>query len=299
MRSGFIAIIGKPNAGKSSLTNRLTGEKISIVTPKPQTTRDAVRAILTTSEYQMIFVDTPGLLKPRTELGKYMSRETDTYSRDADALVIVIDGSRPFGSRDYEMIESRLKSAVPVYVVINKTDIAGYEKVYPILSALTPLTGDADGRHAVKDIIPVSCVSGDNIDLLRDKLAGELKDEVMYYPEGDVTDKPMRYVVGEIIREKALLLLRDEVPHGVGITVGAYEDKKDSVYIEADVVCEREGHKRIIIGDGGSMIKRIGHDARLGIMDLTGKNVYLKLFVKVREDWRNKRNYMRDLGYGD
>ena len=299
MRSGFIAIIGKPNAGKSSLTNRLTGEKISIVTPKPQTTRDAVRAILTTSEYQMIFVDTPGLLKPRTELGKYMSRETDTSSRDADALVIVIDGSRPFGSRDYEKIESRLKSAVPVYVVINKTDIAGYEKVYPILSALTPLTGDADGRHAVKDIIPVSCVSGDNIDLLRDKLAGELKDEVMYYPEGDVTDKPMRYVVGEIIREKALLLLRDEVPHGVGITVGAYEDKKDSVYIEADVVCEREGHKRIIIGDGGSMIKRIGHDARLGIMDLTGKNVYLKLFVKVREDWRNKRNYMRDLGYGD
>lgn len=299
MRSGFIAIIGKPNAGKSSLTNRLTGEKISIVTPKPQTTRDAVRAILTTNEYQMIFVDTPGLLKPRTELGKYMSRETDTSSRDADALVIVIDGSRPFGSRDYEMIESRLKSAVPVYVVINKTDIAGYEKVYPILSALTPLTGDADGRHAVKDIIPVSCVSGDNIDLLRDKLAGELKDEVMYYPEGDVTDKPMRYVVGEIIREKALLLLRDEVPHGVGITVGAYEDKKDSVYIEADVVCEREGHKRIIIGDGGSMIKRIGHDARLGIMDLTGKNVYLKLFVKVREDWRNKRNYMRDLGYGD
>ncbi len=299
MRSGFIAIIGKPNAGKSSLTNRLTGEKISIVTPKPQTTRDAVRAILTTSEYQMIFVDTPGLLKPRTELGKYMSRETDTSSRDADALVIVIDGSRPFGSRDYEMIESRLKSAVPVYVVINKTDIAGYEKVYPILSALTPLTKDADGRHAVKDIIPVSCVSGDNIDLLRDKLAGELKDEVMYYPEGDVTDKPMRYVVGEIIREKALLLLRDEVPHGVGITVGVYEDKKDSVYIEADVVCEREGHKRIIIGDGGSMIKRIGHDARLGIMDLTGKNVYLKLFVKVREDWRNKRNYMRDLGYGD
>ena len=299
MRSGFIAIIGKPNAGKSSLTNRLTGEKISIVTPKPQTTRDAVRAILTTSEYQMIFVDTPGLLKPRTELGKYMSRESGTSSRDADALVIVIDGSRPFGSRDYEMIESRLKSAVPVYVVINKTDIAGYEKVYPILSALTPLTGDADGRHAVKDIIPVSCVSGDNIDLLRDKLAGELKDEVMYYPEGDVTDKPMRYVVGEIIREKALLLLRDEVPHGVGITVGAYEDKKDSVYIEADVVCEREGHKRIIIGDGGSMIKRIGHDARLGIMDLTGKNVYLKLFVKVREDWRNKRNYMRDLGYGD
>lgn len=299
MKSGFIAIIGRPNAGKSSLTNCLTGEKISIVTPKPQTTRDAVRAILTTDRYQMIFVDTPGLLKPRTELGRYMSRETDVSSRDVDALVIVIDGSRPFGKKDYELIESRLKSSVPVYVAVNKTDIAGYEKIYPILAELAPLTKEADGRRAIREIVPVSCVTGENVDVLRECLAGELKDEVMYYPEGDVTDRPVRYVAGEIIREKALLLLQDEVPHGVGIIVGAYEDKKDSVYIEADIVCERESHKRIIIGDGGSMIKRIGRAARIGIAEMTGKSVYLKLFVKVREDWRNKRNYMRDLGYGE
>ena len=299
MRSGFIAIIGKPNAGKSSLTNRLTGEKISIVSPKPQTTRDAVRAILTTDEYQMIFVDTPGLLRPRTGLGKYMSRETDQSSKDVDAIVIVIDGSRPFTVKDTELIESKLRSSVPVYVAVNKTDIAGYEKVYPILSALSPLMTEADGRHAVKEVVPVSCETGENIDVLRDMLAGELHDEVMYYPEGDVTDRPMRYVAGEIIREKALLLLQDEVPHGVGIIVNIYEDKKESVYIEADVVCERESHKRIIIGEGGSMIKRIGEAARKGISDMTGKNVYLKLFVKVREGWRNKRNYMRDLGYGE
>lgn len=299
MKSGFIAIIGKPNAGKSSLTNRLTGEKISIVTPKPQTTRDAVRGILTTDEYQMIFVDTPGLLRPRTELGKYMSRETDQSSRDVDALVIVIDGSRPFGQRDYEMVESRLKSRIPVYVVVNKTDIAGYEKTYPILSALSPLMTEAEGRGAIKEIVPVSCETGDNIDVLRDMLATELHDEVMYYPEGDVTDRPMRFVVGEIIREKALLLLQDEVPHGVGIVITLYEEKKNSVYIEAEVVCERESHKRIIIGEKGAMIKRIGEYARKGISDMTGKNVYLKLFVKVREGWRNKRNYMRDLGYGD
>ena len=135
--------------------------------------------------------------------------------------------------------------------------------------------------------------------MLRDMLASELHDEVMYYPEGDVTDRPMRYVAGEIIREKALLLLQDEVPHGVGIIVNLYEEKKGSVYIEADVVCERESHKRIIIGEKGSMIKRIGESARKGIGDMTGKNVYLKLFVKVREGWRNKRNYMRDLGYGE
>lgn len=299
MRSGFIAIIGRPNAGKSSLTNRLTGEKISIVTPKPQTTRDAVRAILTTDDYQMIFVDTPGLLRPRTELGKYMSRETDQSSRDVDALVIVIDGSRPFTQKDRELIEEKLAGDVPVYVVVNKTDIAGFEKTYPILAELTPLTAEAKGRHAIKEVVPVSCETGENIDMLRDMLASELHDEVMYYPEGDVTDRPMRYVAGEIIREKALLLLQDEVPHGVGIIVNLYEEKKGSVYIEADVVCERESHKRIIIGEKGSMIKRIGEAARKGIGDMTGKNVYLKLFVKVREGWRNKRNYMRDLGYGE
>lgn len=299
MRSGFIAIIGRPNAGKSSLTNRLTGEKISIVTPKPQTTRDAVRAILTTDEYQMIFVDTPGLLRPRTELGKYMSRETDQSSRDVDALVIVIDGSRPFTQKDRELIEEKLAGDVPVYVVVNKTDIAGFEKTYPILAELTSLTAEAEGRHAIKEVVPVSCETGENIDMLRDMLASELHDEVMYYPEGDVTDRPMRYVAGEIIREKALLLLQDEVPHGVGIIVNLYEEKKGSVYIEADVVCERESHKRIIIGEKGSMIKRIGEAARKGIGDMTGKNVYLKLFVKVREGWRNKRNYMRDLGYGE
>ena len=299
MKSGFIAIIGKPNAGKSSLMNRLIGEKISIVSPKPQTTRDAVRGILTTDEYQMIFVDTPGLLRPRTELGKYMSRETDESSRDVDALVIVIDGSRSFTHKDYELVESRLKSKIPTYVVVNKTDIAGYEKVYPVLSALSPLMKEAEGRNAIKEIVPTSCETGENIDLLRDYLAGELHDDVMYYPEGDITDRPVRFIAGEIIREKALLLLRDEVPHGVGIIVNIYEDKKDAVYIEADIVCERDTHKRIIVGSGGEMIKRIGESARRGISEMTGKSVYLKLFVKVREGWRNKRNYMRDLGYGD
>lgn len=297
MKSGFIAIIGQPNVGKSSLMNRLIGEKISIVTPKPQTTRDAVRGILTTDKYQMVFVDTPGLLTPKTELGKYMSKETDNASRDVDVLVIVLDGTRRFDDRGYEFIEKKLALGLPTYVVINKTDEAKYEKVYPILQKLSPLTNEGNGRGKIKEIIPTSCVNGTNIDLLRSYIASELKDEVMYYPDGYVTDRSTRFVVGEIIREKSLLLLQDEVPHGIGIVVNAFEEKKESVYVEADIVCEKESHKRIIIGDGGSMIKRIGESARRGIEERTGKRVFLKLFVKVRADWRNKKNYLRDLGY--
>ncbi len=297
MKSGFIALIGQPNVGKSSLMNRLIGEKISIVTPKPQTTRDAVRGILTTDSYQMIFVDTPGVLVPKTELGKYMSREADAAARDVDVLVIVLDGTRRFSQRDYEFIEKKLALRLPTYVVVNKTDEAGFEKVYPILSKLSPLMEESGGRGRIKEIIPTSCVDGTNIDVLRGYLESELTDEVMYYPDGYLTDRSERFVVGEIVREKALLLLQDEVPHGIGIVINTFEEKKESVYVEADIVCEKAGHKRIVIGDGGSMIKRIGESARRGMEERLGKRVYLKLFVKVREGWRNKKNYLRDLGY--
>lgn len=298
MRSGFIAIIGKPNVGKSSLMNALIGEKISIVSPRPQTTRDAVRGILTTDDYQMIFVDTPGLLVPKTELGKYMSKETEDAEQDVDALVIVIDATRTFTAKDSDFIKSRLALGIPTYVVVNKTDLAGFGKVYPILAALTPLT-DKLLSNPIKEVIPTSCLKGQNIDELRKYLASELKDDVMYYPAGDITDRPLRFVIGEIVREKALLLLQDEVPHGVGVVINKCEEKKESLYVEADVVCEKDTHKMIIIGDGGSMIKRIGESARRSAEDLTGKRVFLKLFVKVREGWRNKKNYMRDLGYGE
>ncbi len=298
MKSGFIAIIGKPNVGKSSLMNALIGEKISIVTPKPQTTRDAVRGILTTDEYQMIFVDTPGLLVPKTELGKYMSRETEGAAQDVDVIVAVIDATRPFTAKDTEFLERKLALGIPTYVVVNKTDVAGFEKVYPVLAKLSPLT-DKGRKNPIKEVIPTSCLKGDNIDELRKYLESELKDDVMYYPAGDVTDRPLRFVIGEIVREKALLLLQDEVPHGIGVVINKCEEKKDSLYVEADVVCEKDTHKMIIIGDGGGMIKHIGESARRSAEELTGKRVYLKLFVKVREGWRNKKNYMRDLGYGE
>lgn len=298
MKSGFIAILGRPNVGKSSLMNALIGEKISIVTPRPQTTRDAVRGILTTDEYQMIFVDTPGLLVPKTELGKYMSKETEGAAQDVDVLVIVVDATRPFTAKDAEFIASRLALGIPTYVVVNKTDLAGFGKVYPILEKLSPLT-DNKLANPIKEVIPTSCVKRDNIEELKKYLVSELKDDVMYYPAGDITDRPLRFVIGEIVREKALLLLQDEVPHGVGVVINKCEEKKESLYVEADVVREKDTHKMIIIGDGGSMIKRIGESARKSAEELTGKRVFLKLFVKVREGWRNKKNYMRDLGYGE
>lgn len=297
MKSGFIGIIGQPNVGKSSLMNRLIGEKISIVSPRPQTTRDAVRGILTTDEYQMIFVDTPGVLTPKTELGKYMTKEIETGSRDVDALVIVLDGTRRFTERDYAFIEHKLALKVPTYVVVNKTDEAKYERIYPILSKLSPLMTEAEGRGAIKEIVPTSCVSGENVETLKSFLVGDLPDDVLYYPEGDLTDRPLRFVCGELIREKALLLLRDEIPHGIGIVINNFDEKKETVVIEADVVCEKETHKLIIIGEDGQMIKRIGESSRRAIEARTGKRVYLKLFVKVREGWRNKKNYMRDVGY--
>lgn len=297
MRSGFIAILGKPNVGKSSLMNRLIGEKISIVSPKPQTTRDAVRGILTTDEYQMIFVDTPGLLTPKTELGKYMSKETDSAARDVDVIVIVLDGNRGVTDSDYKFIEKKLALRIPTYIVVNKTDEAKFEKVYPELSKLAPLLKESEGRGAVKEIVPTSCKTGSNIDKLRDFLAAELKDEIMYYPAGDLTDRSMRYITAEIIREKALLLLHDEIPHGIGVVINLFEEKKDTVVIEADIVCERENHKPIIVGEGGQMIKQIGESARRSIENKMDKRVFLKLFVKVRTDWRNRKNYMRDIGY--
>lgn len=297
MKSGFIALLGRPNVGKSSLMNRLIGEEVSIVTPKPQTTRDNIKGILTTEEYQMVFVDTPGVHTPKTELGKFMGKESEAAAKGVDVLVVVLDGTRPVTHEDVAFIENKLRLRLPTYIVVNKTDKAGYEKIYPKLKVLSPLLEKSESRGTVKEIIPTSCANGDNIETLKKCLASELTDENIYYPPDDITDRPVRFMVGEQIRKKTLLYLQDEIPHGIGIAINLFEDKPSSVYIEADIICEKEGHKLIIIGDGGQMIKRIGSGARKSIEDKLGKTVFLKLYVKVRDDWRNKKNYLRELGY--
>ena len=297
MKSGFIAILGKPNVGKSSLMNRLIGEKVSIVSPKAQTTRDKILGIVTTDEYQMIFVDTPGVHVPKTQLGEYMSRAATVAAGDVDAIVIVLDASKGVGESDIAFIEKHLRKKIPLFVAVNKTDLAGFEKVYPILSKLSHLMQAEGGRAAIKEIVPLSCRSGENIELLKKFIASVLPEGECYFPPDDITDKSERYLICEIVREKALLYLQDEIPHGVGAYIQSMEKDGDIVNVEVDIVCEKESHKQIIIGKGGEMLKTIGEKARADIEKMLSEKVYLKLYVKVRENWRNKKSTLADMGY--
>lgn len=295
MKSGFIAILGAPNAGKSSLLNAFVGEKVSIVSPKPQTTRDRITGILTDDDCQMIFVDTPGTIQPKNKLGEYMDKCIKSASDGCDAIIIVLDVTRQLLSKDIAFIEKYLPVA-PVYIALNKIDLVGYEKVYPMLDKLSMFLSD-EREHKAVEIVPISCKNKKNIDLLKGFIKDCLKDEVMYYDAEDISDKTQSFMAGEIIREKALWLLQEEVPHGIGVIIQSYKEGKKLIEIDADIVCEKESHKEIIIGDSGKTLKEIGTKARLDIESLTGKKIFLKLFVKVRKDWRRRKNIMDDLGY--
>lgn len=273
------------------------GEKVSIVSPKAQTTRDSILGIVTTKDSQMIFVDTPGVHKPKSRLGEYMEQCIEGTRRDVDVIVVVLDATQKVRDAELEFIEKHLKKKVPVYVVINKTDLVSYDTVYPMLSKLAYLTNETKDRNAIKEIVPTSARTGENVELLKNYLAAELPEGPAYYPEDEYTDKSERYIICEIIREKALLFLQDEVPHGIGVIVQTVDEKASPVKIEADVVCEKKSHKAIIIGEGGQKLKRIGESARADIEKLLGRKVYLKLFVKVRDDWRNRKTFLSDIGY--
>ena len=293
-RSGFVSIIGKPNVGKSSLLNALVGEKVSIVSPKSQTTRDKILGLRTTDDYQLVFIDTPGIHNYKQKLGQYMKKEVSAATVDVDAIVVVIDGSKKIDSQDIDLIERYLKTTAEVFVVINKTDLGKFEKVYPLIEKLSHFT---KGERQVNQIIPISCKTGLNVDVLLQHLIKILPTGAMYYPKDDITDKPIKYLVGEIIREKALLFLQDEIPHGIGVYIGKFEEQKTIVNIEADIICEKDGHKQIIIGRDGDKLKQIGTSARQEIEKLVDSKVFLQLYVKVKENWRNKQNVMNDIGY--
>gem|GEM_PF-2831 len=296
-KSGFVAIIGKPNVGKSSLMNALIGDKVSITSPRPQTTRDKILGILTNEDYQMIFIDTPGILKAKNRLGSYMEKEIKEGTSAVDVVVIVLDGQKPVSKEEFDLIEQFTKKGVPVYIALNKVDILGFEKVYPTLERLIPLTQSVDKKNIVKEIIPVSALKKTNIDKLRNFIASHLKDEALYYDEEQLSDKPLNFMVGEIVREKALLFLQEEIPHGIATDVISYQREGNLTRIEVDIVLERDSHKKIVIGKGGEMLKKIGTSARQSIERLIGTKVYLKLFVKVREGWRDKKLQLDNMGY--
>ena len=296
-KSVVVAVVGRPNAGKSSIVNAIVGEKVSIVSPKPQTTRDRITGICTEGSRQIIFLDTPGMFKPRTNLDEHMDKSIrSSLGGDADVVLVVLDSTKGMTEADEKLITERLKCKAPLYIAVNKTDLKGYDGVYPILEKLNPLMTRGEGK-SVKDVIPTSCKTGRNIDVLKAALFEECKDGGFLFPADEYTDRPVKFLIAETVREKALLFLQDEIPHGVGVSVRQVDESAQPIRISCDVIVDKQSHKQIAIGDGGEMIKRIGQSARRDIERMLGESVYLELFVKVRTGWRDRSDILKDIGY--
>ena len=290
-RAGFVAILGRPNVGKSSIMNRIVGEKVAIVSNHPQTTRNKLLGVATGPDWQIVFVDTPGLHKPRTKLGEYMMKSASDAREGVDAVLVVVDGQR-IGGGDRAVLSDIQSMNCPRFLAVNKIDIVPPEKLMPQLAELNEFHFD--------QIFSVSARTGENIDLLTQKLIEAMPEGPKYFPDDMITDQPERVMCAEIIREKALNNLRDEIPHGVGVEMLQIKKLSDNLTeIHANVYCEKESHKSIIIGKQGAMLGRIGSQARVDIERLLGTKVMLKLWVKVRLDWRNRAGDLRTLGYED
>lgn len=296
-RVGYFAVLGRPNAGKSSLVNAIVGEKVSIVSPKPQTTRDRITGVCTEGNDQLIFVDTPGRFSPRNKLDEYMEKCIRYSQDDVDAVILVLDGTKGFTDADRAYLTERLKAKPNVYVCVNKTDLGSFERIYPILNQLSEFMVADGNRRAIKEVIPTSCKTGDNIDQLKRLLKQECQISPFAFSRDSYTDSSVRYIAGETIREKALLFLQDEVPHGVGVCIVAFDESGEVVNISADIIVEQKSHKPIVIGAGGEKLKQIGTSARHAIEEMLGKKVMLNLFVKVRPDWRDKATTLVELNY--
>ena len=290
-RSGFVAIMGSPNVGKSSIMNYFIGEKVAIVSDHPQTTRSKLLGVATRPDWQIVFVDTPGLHKPRTKLGQYMMKTAEEAKDGVDAVLAVVDGQF-IGDGDREILAELAKMNCPKFLAVNKIDVANPGKLMPQLATLNGCGFD--------EIVSVSARRGDNMDLLLKLLSDAMPEGPKYFPNDMMTDQPERILCAEIIREKALLNLRDEVPHGIGVDMLKIEKVRDGLTeIHADIYCERASHKSIVIGKQGAMLKKIGTEARADIEKLMGTKVILRLWVKVREGWRDRASDLRALGYSD
>ncbi len=287
--SGFVAILGRPNVGKSSLMNRFVGEKVAIVSSHPQTTRTKLMGVASGDDWQIVFVDTPGMHKPRTKLGEYMMKNVDDAKEGVDAVLCVVDGQH-IGTGDMAILKDVSSMNCPKFLAVNKTDIVTTEKLMPQLAQLNGIGFD--------QIVSTSARTGENVDMLLRLLVEAMPEGPKYFPDDMITDQPERVLCAEIIREKALQHLRDEVPHGIGVEMLEIKKVSDGLTeIHANIYCERASHKSIIIGRQGAMLRTIGSEARSDIERLLGVKVMLKLWVKVREDWRNRAGDLRALGY--
>lgn len=288
-RSGFVAILGRPNVGKSSIMNRFVGEKVAIVSNHPQTTRSKLMGVATREDWQIVFVDTPGLHKPRTKLGEYMMKSAEEAKDGVDAVLAVVDAQH-IGEGDKSVLAELSQMRCPKFLAVNKIDLTPPEKLMPQLAMMNNCGFDR--------IVPVSAKRGDGLDTLLGLMVEALPEGPKYFPDDMITDQPERVLCAEIIREKALWNLRDEIPHGIGVEMLSIQKVSPTLTeIHANLYCEKASHKSIIIGKGGSMLGKIGQEARQDIEKLLDTKVMLKLWVKVREDWRNRAGDLRTLGY--
>ena len=291
-KSGFVSVIGRSNVGKSTLLNRILGEKLTIISDKPQTTRNKIQLIYTDENMQAIFLDTPGIQTPKNKLGDYMLKVSMSTLNEVDVITYIVDTTEEIGKLDSEIIEKLRLVNTKIILLINKIDKIASDKVNELVEMYTKV-------GIFEQIIPISALNGDNIEGYLTSLRNTLPDGPMYYDKDSVTDQPIRQIVQELIREKALINLSDELPHGIAITIEKFKERQDKklIDIDATIIVEKKSHKGMVIGKKGSMIKKIGTDARIDIEQLLDTKVNLKLWVKIDEEWRNKDSRLRYLGY--
>lgn len=293
-KSGFITIVGRPNVGKSTFMNHVLGQKVAIMSDKPQTTRNKIQGVYTTETAQMIFIDTPGIHKPKHQLGEHMMRVAKRTLRETEVILFVVNATEKKGPGDEFVINMIRDTDTPVILVINKIDLIHPDELPEIIERYTT-------DFEFSDVVPISALQGTNTDQLLDVIESHLEEGPMYYPKDRITDHPEHFIVSELIREKILLLTEQEIPHSIGVEVTKMKRENDGekVKVEATIYVERDSQKGMVIGKGGKMLKRVGTLARKDIEALLGDKVYLELWVKVQKDWRNKPQFIRSLGYKD
>ncbi|PAD66913.1 GTPase Era [Bacillus sp. 7586-K] len=291
-KSGFVSIIGRPNVGKSTFINRVIGQKIAIMSDKPQTTRNKIQGVYTTENSQTIFIDTPGIHKPKHKLGDFMMKVAQNTLKEVDLILFMINAEEGYGKGDEFIIERLKQTNTPVFLIINKID-----QIHP--DELLPIIEEYKNLYPFKEIIPISALQGNNVDTLLKQIESLLPEGPQYYPDDQVTDHPERFIITELIREKVLHLTREEIPHSVAVVMDSLERRENNkaIYVAATIIVERDSQKGIIIGKQGSMLKEVGKRARVDIEALLGSKVFLELWVKVQKDWRNKASQLRDYGF--
>lgn len=289
-RTGFIAIVGRPNVGKSTLMNKILGEKVAIVSSKPQTTRNKIIGIHTVGEDQFVFLDTPGMHQPKNSLGDFMVKAANDSMREADAVVLVVDAGREAGDVEKKVIEYIKRSGVPSILALNKVDLYRREEIAETISGYAL-------QHSFDAFVPISAKKGEKVSALLDECSKFLSESEWFFSDDIVTDQPVRQMAAEIIREKILRTLNKEIPHGVAVVIEEFKEEKSLVSIRAEIFCEKASHKGIIVGKGGAELKMVGSYAREDLEKLFGKKVYLNLWVKVKENWRESAKTVGNFGY--